>query len=72
MKDILIDKWKPKKVKPEDDQNVLVCWLKEDGKYSDPHRAYYIEEEDHFFSPDSIHAFPLHVDIWIEMPEVPD
>jgi len=58
--------------KPEDDKNYLVSWYdKYEKKYSTTHRAYWCEQSGHFFSLESLHAHPLHVDIWTEIPELP-
>ncbi len=56
--------------KPIDDQHYLVSWLQSDGKYSAPHKAYYMEEENKFFSLENNNSHPLHVDIYFEIPEI--
>lgn len=56
--------------KPIDNKNYLVAYLKADGTYSDPHRAYYDEEENKFISLESYSFHPLVVDIFYEMPEL--
>lgn len=53
----------------EDDKNYLVCWMKADRKFSAPHRAYYVEEEGHFFSLENNNSHPLVVDIFMELPD---
>lgn len=64
--------WKSiKEHKPEDDKCYLVSWLDASGEYSMPHRAYYLEPDEKFFSLETYNAFPLHVDIFMEIPEVP-
>lgn len=55
---------------PEDDKNYLVSWYDTgDMEYQSWHRAYYYDGK--FFSNESMHSFPLKVDIWVEMPELP-
>ncbi len=63
--------WKQLKDKPNDDENYLVCWLQADGTYSAPHRAYYMQYEDKFFSLENNNCHPLVVDIYIEIPKTP-
>lgn len=63
--------WKNLKDRPIDDKNYLVSWLQADGTYSSPHRAYFVEEEGKFFTLEGYHSFPLIVDIYCEIPEVP-
>lgn len=66
--------WKDKVHKinlPEDDKNYLISYLRADGTYSSPHRAYWIEEEEKFFSLENNNSHPLIADIWIEMPDLP-
>ncbi len=64
-------KWKNADDCPEDDKNYLVSYLQADGKYSSPHRAYYIKEEDKFFSLENNNSYPIICDIFIEIPELP-
>lgn len=61
-------KWK-KVEQPKNDQNYLVCWRQEDFTYSIPHRAYYDEQEDKFFSLENNNSHPLYVDLFIELPD---
>ncbi len=56
--------------RPLDDQICLVAWLQSDGHYSGLIRAYYEEDEQKFFSLESLNAHPLHVDIYFEIPEI--
>lgn len=62
--------WKKLTEQPNDEASYLVCWLQADGKYSIPHRAYYVSDENKFFSMDTLHAHPLIVDIYMEIPKV--
>lgn len=63
--------WKPITDKPQDFKNYLVCWLQKDnGKYSSPHRAYYVEEEGNFFSSENNNSHPILADIYLEIPEI--
>jgi len=64
-------KWISIKDKPQDDKNYLVSWLQADGTYSTPHRAYYLIDEDKFFSLENNNSHPLVVDIYWEIPELP-
>lgn len=57
--------------RPIDDKNYLVCYKRAEGDYSAPHRAYWIEEERHFFSLENNNSHPIIADIWIEIPEHP-
>jgi hypothetical protein len=58
---------------PEDDKHYLVCWFdRSTGKCSAPHKAYWLEAEGHFFSLENNNCHPLHVDVWHEMPELPE
>jgi hypothetical protein len=57
--------------KPVDEQTYLVTYLRMDNSYSLPHLAYWIDDEKHFFSLESIHAQPLYVDLYIEIPDYP-
>lgn len=43
-----------------------------DGKYHSLHRAYYMQDEDKFFSCENFHGFPLNVDIYCEIPKLPE
>ncbi len=62
--------WKKVKDKPKDDKNYLVCWLQAEGKYSSPHRAYYVQAEDKFFSLENNNSHPIVADIYLEIPEI--
>lgn len=53
---------------PIDDKNYLVCWMNKDGKYSIPHKAYFIQEEGHFFSLENNNSHPIIADIYMEIP----
>lgn len=67
-------KWKqrsPLDDELEDDRSYLVTWRRKDGGYAHPHLAYWIEDEGHFFSIESMHAQPLYVDIYVELPDYP-
>lgn len=64
--------WKRLGQKPRDDKNYLVCYLTAEGYYSAAHRAYYIEEENKFYSLENNNSHPIVVDIFIEMPDVPN
>lgn len=62
--------WKKAKIlRPESDCPCLVCWLQEDGNYSSPHRAYYLEEEGHFFSLENNNSHPIIATIYLEIPD---
>lgn len=65
-------KWKKIADLPIDDKNYFVCWKDCEGKYSRPHLAYYVESENKFFSLENNNSHPIHVDIYMEMPEVPN
>ncbi len=65
-------KWKHINDIPIDDKSYLVSWRDWEGKYSYPIRAYYVLEENSFFACECEFSFPLKVDIYIEMPEVPN
>jgi len=62
--------WKKVNDTPSEDCEYLVCWLQENMTYSCPHRAYYVEEEDKFFSAENHNSHPLIVDIYLEIPEI--
>ena len=53
------------------DADYLVSYKDYEGSYSNPIRAYYVEDEDAMFPMDSSFAFPLNLDIYMKMPEVP-
>lgn len=55
----------------EDDKNYLISYLRSDGTYSAPHRAYWVREEEKFFSLENNNSHPLIADIWTEIPELP-
>ncbi len=62
--------WRDRKNhKPIDDKNYLVSWLNPQGEYSTPHRAYYLEDEDEFFSLENNNSHPIVVDIFLEIPQ---
>ncbi len=61
--------WKQAKTKPQDEQNYLVCWLQADGTYSIPHRAYYVHQEDNFFSLENNNSHPIVADIYMDLPD---
>ena len=63
--------WKTLLIKPKDDTTYLVSYLGEDGIFSSPHRAYYLEGENKFFSLENMNSHPIVVDIYTEMPELP-
>lgn len=54
---------------PDDTKNYLVSWLESDGKFSAPHRAYYIGCEGKFFSLENNNSHPIVADIYMEIPE---
>ena len=58
--------WKKLNEGPEDDETYLVSYLKSNGTYSSPHRAYYDEEEDKFYSLENNNSHPLIVDIYFK------
>jgi hypothetical protein len=62
--------WKKVHEGPVDDKTYLVCWIDSVGSYSTPHRAYFMEEDGHFFSLENNNSHPLHVDIYFEIPEI--
>jgi len=62
--------WKKARSRPKDDKTCLVAWLQEDGSYSTYHRAYYLEDEDHFFSLENPNSHPIVVDIYFEVPDI--
>ena len=64
--------WKPCTMRPKDDANILISWKSSDGHYKGPYRGYYLECENKFFNLDDNHGFPVQVDIWIEMPVLPE
>lgn len=67
-------KWKqqsPLNDSIDDDRTYLVTWKRSDGKYAQPQLAYWDGDEQHFFCLTSMHAQPLHVDLYIELPEFP-
>jgi len=63
--------WKYVKDRPQDDKNYLVSCLNLDGKYSAPHRAYYIEKQGSFFSLENPNSHPIIANIYFEIPETP-
>lgn len=64
--------WQEKHVHPpQDDENYLISWLDNEGKYHVPHKAYWIREEGKFFSLENNNSHPLHCDIYMEMPKTP-
>lgn len=54
------------------DENYLVSFINGEGKYSGPYRAYWIEEDQLFYHLDSDFAIALKVDIFLEMPKLPE
>jgi hypothetical protein len=56
---------------PEDDKTYLVTWRRANNIYNYPQLAYWIQEEHAFFSLNSFNNHPLHVDLYIEIPELP-
>lgn len=54
-----------------DDKNYNVTWKRSDGHFACPHLAYWIEEEKRFFSLQHNDSFPIQVDMYIELPELP-
>jgi hypothetical protein len=64
--------WKKLHGRPEDDRYYLICWLTSENEYSIPHRAYYCKEEDKFFSLENHSSHPLVVDIYCEIPLIPN
>lgn len=54
----------------KDDCNYLVCYRNYEGKYSLPHKAYWIADEKKFFSLENNNSHPIHVDVYIEMPSL--
>lgn len=65
-------KWNKFEDRPQDDKNYLVSYLQADGKYSAPHRAYYLLDEDKFFSLENNNSHPIVADIYLEIPELPN
>ena len=65
-------KWKTFSEKPVEDKIYLVCYKRSNGTYSTPTRAYYDEDLSVFFPLDTSLAFPVAVDIYCEMPELPE
>jgi hypothetical protein len=63
--------WRHVSERPQDDKNYLVCWLQADGSYSSFHRAYFVEDEGHFFSLENNNSHPIVADIYLEIPEPP-
>ncbi len=63
--------WLKLKEKLKDDKNYLVSWLRADGSFSSPHRAYYVLDEDKFFSLENNNSHPIIADIYLELPELP-
>lgn len=63
--------WKHVKDRPQDDKNYLVSWLQSDGTYSSPHRAYYLIDEDKFFSLENNNSHPIVADIYLEIQDLP-
>ncbi len=61
--------WKSFIDRPQDDKTYLVCWLQSTGKYSSPHRAYFVEEEGLFFSLENNNSHPIIADIYLEYPD---
>lgn len=59
-------------VKPKDEQDCLVIWKDTEGDYSSAIVAYWDKEEGCFFDKRSLHAFPVQVDMWCPIPEVPN
>lgn len=54
-----------------DDKTYLVAWINSIYKCSGPHLVYYDKEEGKFFSLHDHGAFPLQVDMYLEIPEIP-
>lgn len=63
--------WKNVRDRPQDDKNYLVSYLQADGTYAAPHRAYYLQEEDKFFSLENNNSHPIVADIYVETPSLP-
>lgn len=55
---------------PNDKSSYLVSWRKEDGSFSEPHRAYWVEWEGRFFSSENGNDHPLAVDLYFEIPQI--
>lgn len=64
-------KWLNTKDLPTDDGDYLVSWRDFDGKYASPCRAYWLEYEQAFFLIDVNVSFPVKVDIYMKVPELP-
>lgn len=53
-------------------ENYLVSYKKGSGKFERPIRAFYIACEDKMYSMESSHSIPVHCDIYMELPKVPE
>jgi hypothetical protein len=58
--------------RPADDKICLVSWKTSSEGCFIPIRAFYVLSEDAFFAIDSHFYFPLRVDIYCEIPELPN
>lgn len=63
--------WKYLEDRPIDDKNYLVSYRQADGKWAAPHRAYWVEEEQKFFSLENNNSHPIIADIYMEIIELP-
>lgn len=66
------NQWKKLSDVPKDNKNYLVSWKDCKGKYHRPHAAYYFESENKFFSLENDNSHPLYVDVYMEIPELPN
>ncbi len=64
--------WKPCTIKPKDDQNILMSWKSLTDPWKGPYIGYYCEDEDRFFLIEGFNCVPVQIDIWIEMPKLPN
>ncbi len=54
-----------------DEAFYLVTYLLSDGSFGIPHRAYWVEEEEKFYSSENNNSHPIYVDFYIKMPATP-
>lgn len=57
---------------PNDDETVLVSWWDQSKRvFNSPIRAYWHEENEHFYALDSIQNIPIQVEIWCRLLDMP-
>jgi hypothetical protein len=66
----MIPNWSFDRFSLKDDATYLVMYKHADGRYSLPHRAYWVQEENKFYSLENNNSHPIVADFWMEIPEI--